>query len=59
MLSEELDINSDEINLETEGETANEESGNEMSESESETSVVTCGWVGRLVKYTVQQDVAV
>jgi hypothetical protein len=42
MLNEELDIHSDEMNLEIEGETASEESGNEMSESESETSVVAC-----------------
>jgi hypothetical protein len=33
--------------LEIEGETASEESSNKMSESESETSVVTCWWVGR------------
>jgi hypothetical protein len=45
VLSEELDIDSgDEINFETEVETANEESSNKMldSESESETSVVAC-----------------
>jgi hypothetical protein len=43
ILNEELDIDSvDEINLEIEGETASEESSNKMSESESETSVVTC-----------------
>jgi hypothetical protein len=53
MLSEELDINSDdEINLEIEGESTSEESSNEMSESESEseTSVVACWWVGRCDK---------
>jgi hypothetical protein len=45
MLSEELDINSDdEMNLENEGENASEESSSEMlgSESESETSAVAC-----------------
>jgi hypothetical protein len=50
MLSEELYIDyNDEITLEIEGETASEESSNEMleSESESETSAVVCWWVGR------------
>jgi hypothetical protein len=45
MLSEELDIDyGDEIKLEIEGETASEESRNDLSESESEskTSVVAC-----------------
>jgi hypothetical protein len=45
VLSEELDTDSgDEINFETEGEIASEESSNKMldSESESETSVVAC-----------------
>jgi hypothetical protein len=36
-----------EFNLEIEGETVSEESSNEMSESETETSVVACWWVGR------------
>jgi hypothetical protein len=48
MLSEDLDIGSDnEINLEIEGQTASEESSNEMleRESESETNVVRAdGW---------------
>jgi hypothetical protein len=50
MLSEELDIDyDDDINLEIEGKIASEELSNEMSESESEseTSVVACWWVGR------------
>jgi hypothetical protein len=43
MLNDELDIHSDEeMGLEMEVETVSEESGNEMSERESETSVVTC-----------------
>jgi diacylglycerol kinase family enzyme len=45
MLNEKLDIDSDdEMNLEIEGETASEESNDEMSESEigSETCVVAC-----------------
>jgi hypothetical protein len=43
MLSEELIIDSnDVINLETEGQTASQESSSKMSESESETSVVAC-----------------
>jgi hypothetical protein len=49
MWSEELDSDSDdEINLEIEGETVSEESNNEMLESENETSIVACWWVGRL-----------
>jgi hypothetical protein len=49
MLTEELGIDYDEYNLGIEGETVSEESSNEMSESESEseTSVVACWWVGR------------
>jgi hypothetical protein len=42
----ELNIDSG-INLVIEGETVSEEWSNEMSENESETSVVACGWVGR------------
>jgi hypothetical protein len=44
MLSEELDIDYDEINLEIEAETASEESSNEMSESESEREISVVAW---------------